>query len=482
MKWFPSLILKVSYFFIVGIICWLIIANINAVDSGSSAVLLLIPLAIAITIVFASINKDSSLIKIFLDNKKLVLTTSALLIVFSIAIRLFFITLSYNPTSDPQTFLSMAKLLSDGDGLWGAIYVGLFPYTLSFDLLLSLGLNVFQSEKVAIFVINLIFDLLSSYVIYLISYKLTKDRAVSLLYASLFFINPFCLLFSVLSIPVAAVNSFILTSLLSIYLLTENIRTNPRPKSIILYGALSGLSLAILSFFRPVSIIFLLALLIYLGVICLTKKNRKTLTYSLVGLFISVSIYLIGSLFYSSLVKNITGYSTGSSSGWSIYIGTNLEHKGQWNIKDKELQIQLGNMGMSPSEIHSEMTTLAIERLRSYSLKDTVGLLVDKSIVLGGKQKDSLFNLKSYPAIAERGWVQLGIQAVSLFTILLLLMVTLWGLIKQKMLNLNYILYVSLLFIGLFISSLLVEVNPRYFTPFIPIIFVAIILLFHGKR
>lgn len=173
MRKITLVLLRSCYILLIGILLWCLIANISTI-TGEQRGMLVMPLVLLLIGIFLPRGTFYKIYKWFIVHKTTTLITSLFLILISLGVRIFFLSLHYSPSGDPATFLDMASLISGGDGVFRVIYIGLFPYTLSFDSLLSFGLWVFQSERVAIFFINLLFDVIGAYAIFLLSERITK--------------------------------------------------------------------------------------------------------------------------------------------------------------------------------------------------------------------------------------------------------------------------------------------------------------------
>lgn len=281
--------------------------------------------------------------------------------------------------------------------------------------------------------------------------------------------------------PLSVVNAFICVALLFTYQLTVSIKERSSILKIIIYSVAAGVSLALLSYFRPIAIIFIIALFFYLFIMYYNTQVGINLLSVTTSLVVVCLVYSLGTAAYKGIVYHMTGYSTGNSAGWSLYVGSNAKTSGQWSSEDKAVQLQLSEK-QQPTEIHSKLTEMAIQRIESYSMQQKAQLLINKATILGGMQKDGFGNLNSYPAIAHRSWVGTAVSIVAYGAILIIFLLALYFLVKIKKLEPNFVLYLTLVFIGLFLSSLLVEVNPRYFTPFIPLLLIMTIQLMENAK
>lgn len=122
--------------------------------------------------------------------------------------------------------------------------------------------------------------------------------------------------------------------------------------------------------------IMLIAILLYYIFINLKQKNLNV-NYILSFLLITISLLCVKSLGTFTLNKIIRKCST--TSGWTLYIGSNLESNGMW-YSEKKLDEFLSS-GLSPEETQQKFKDLAIERYKSNGINN-VKLFKNKFFVL----------------------------------------------------------------------------------------------------
>ena len=413
--------------------------------------------------------------------KKVATYTGIGLLVLSLVVRFAFLWLSYEPVSDPATFLTMAQRLATDGGLLHNIYVGLFPYTIPYDLLLSGSLAIFSNKVLAIIALNTVFDVIGIVAVYSIAHYFTRKQHTSILFTGVYATLPFTIFFIPLSLPVVAVNAFIIASLAGFLYLIRAV-SQQNNKQILIYSLTTGLSLAVLNWFRPFTIIFIIAIIVWYVLYVIRKKSLKQVKIITASVAIFIGLYIAGGMAFSALASHITGYSKVGGSGWSLYLGANKDTYGGWNQTDKNLQLELGKKHHEPSIVQATFTRLAIDRYLALSPMEFANLMVHKFVTLSGDMKNVTYNLRaSYPAIANHQTVDSAIMSINLITIVALLCAVIHLLLRTKP-KVDYSLFLIITFSGLYVSSLLLEVINRYFLPFIPLLFVLMLSLLASRK
>ncbi len=450
---------------------WLLIANALNLENYYYVVPLLILIILSVWIlapketwgeIYAWTRQRPLLIKVGL----------VIVLVFSIAVRFSFLCLNYNPAdNDPASFYSIAQSIATNNSLGDeAQYVATFPYVLPYNIMLGVTMKIFGTGLFSVILLNTILDLVALVALYCLVLRISRRRRTAILAGLLWVTSPFNIVFSVLSLPVIAVNTSIILSLLCLHLLIANLNN---PSKMILLSILTGLLFAITNSLRPIMIIFVIALLCYYTLKFLRKPSKKVASILSISLALVVIPYLLANTGFLYIVSAVTGYPpTTNSGGWSIYVGANFETWGRWNIEGGKLDETIAK-SESLTAAHQQLQNEGIERWIELGPRKALRLVLRKSTVLGGDQQHSVYDLASYPDFWHEEDTQVWIYAFcalysyGLFVLVLSYFIKIY---REKITGLEFYHYLALAFVGLFLASLLVEVSTRYFTPFFTIL------------
>lgn len=360
-----------------------------------------------------------------------------------------------NLESDYLTFYNNAILISKGLDI-DNIYYSAFPYLFSYTWGLGMFMKI-STSYIMVIVFNMVFDLVGGFYLY----KLLSDMAskkIGLIGLAIWLINPFSLVFISKCCPVIMVNS----CLVLVFYLFNKVRSDFK------YFLLLGLMMFICNTFRPLMIIFVIALLIYMF---LTKSN-----YIYFG---SIFVFLIVNSLYGYYLSNRLGYEVSNNSGWSIFLGANLDSKGQWNGEDSSIINELFlSDDYSPSTVHSYFLDEGISRYKENGFSNLY-----------------LFTYKTYASVATHSFYTNYLFHDTVVTNLnyYFTFICFFGfMIVVMFYNLRYslkcfkntiIMYlpIYLFGVGVCASSLILEFSTRYFTPMYPMIIIGCAMWFYEE-
>lgn len=396
-------------------------------------------------------------------------------IVISLLLRGVLLKLSYGDLfSDYETFYNNALFIATGEGALSYRYISIFPYLYGYIFVLGKFLYFFGTNYINVVMMNIIIDLLGAIFIYLFVRNINRKSAVYALMLWLF--NPFNIYFSVFCSLVIIVNTLIAITLYISSLFIINLDG----KRYLFYSILLGILIAITNIFRPIMIIFIIAMLIYI-LYLFFEKNSIRKRHLIFSMLIIGMIYYGGNNFYFKIMSNVTGYNiTGSMSGWSIYVGSNYDVYGQWSISNTDTYNKYYNVDdFEPKKFNDSMMKLGLDRYRSNGIKNNLILLKNKSKVLAASVND--YNVNSFRDFNTDNNTLLDIfvqKYTDLFWYFLIVANLLFVVLFYKMekSEFNKVFMYCLYIIGFCLSSLLLEVSPRYFYPIFPLmIFVSAI-------
>ncbi|MDR1196800.1 MAG: hypothetical protein LBL08_00800 [Candidatus Nomurabacteria bacterium] len=351
-------------------------------------------------------------------------------------------------------------------------------------------MKIISDPWLATIVTNTLFDFAAAVIAYYFIKQMTKPASKAPIIAfALWILNPFNIIFSVQALPIVIVNFFIILVIFLSYYMCKSL-TKLKTKSTIILSILLGLALGLANWFRPIFIVFIIALGLYLLFTVFAAKKSKKL-FLLVGAGFVIIILLFTSLqkLNVAMVSTQTGLETpASSGGWSIYVGANWKSDGNWDHKDglyrdnlvKEYSScdirkrgdlkcdKIDELGLQA--VHDRLQREGIERYKSYGISGTLSLFVRKLYSFsGGQTGGAMRNAnQGFPNYKNSKVSELINIYIQIFITLLFVMTAIFlfkqaqKIISNKQLIHPVILLLATAMLGFFLSDALVESNSRY--------------------
>jgi hypothetical protein len=422
-------------------------------------------------------------------------------VVAAVAVRLLFLLGDYTPTSDMEVYYSQAESLVQTGGLTkgGASGIAMWPYKLAYTFILSVFMHVFGVGFLAVIAMNTAFDIVGGYFAYRLMKRVAEDgvgRAAALLYL----LNPANIAFCATNLDSCVTNSLAMIVLfLSYWVVAVNGISKRLPLMLLL-----GFLVAALCIIKPFMMVFVVVLALFFlltplhaGARCgasalssaggresvrMRKGEACRLGDAGVDALTRVAcICVIGALLLASqqlwLVK--VGEYTGdaipadNASGWTMFVGANYENAGQFNSEDVEEysevleEVSAGSKDFD--DVHAEMQRRAVERYRKYGMVKSLKLFFKKAIVFAGTSKKMVRPLRNAAPSDTAPFLAMvsAVQIFHLFAIGLCLVAIQYIIRRRRVGGLqgrySFMLLPILLYVGLFLSFMLTEVQPRYY-------------------
>lgn len=433
-----------KFFFIIYLIFSFGLIFINFIKPKNYHLLGLLMALLAIATIVVLKNKHKLVI-----NRRVFI----ILILLSLILRLSFLSNSYiNIVSDYafnfESCVSFAKNIS-----LNKIYISAFPHLYSYILLLGSVMKVIGTNYNSVIILNIIVELIGI----LFLYKFLKNnysKNTSMLLILFYLYNPFSFLWIVKCVPVIITNT-----LLIIFIYFFDKLDNEK---YILNASLTGLFLGIANTFRPIMMVAIIALLIYLIYTFLNKKDMKK---TIIGFGLVCICYILVNNIFIYIVEKKLDTQTAFKPGFSILVGSNYDSHGMWNESDSEIFANLLETrdGITSHDIAMH---LGIDRYKNNGTKSLI-LFAYKAAILGRNVNNYVYGdtINSFKEINDF-IKQFGKYYLSMFYWLILIINML---IAIKILNceIDKIKILNILALGFYSSLLFVEVSPRYFLPVI---------------
>lgn len=419
--------------------------------------LLLVFLVTLITFILKFLEKKYSLINKLLSNKLAII----ILIILAIILRISLIKFNHGPFySDEATFYYNATNIVNKSPLANR-YIALFPYLYSYIALLSIAMKIFGTTAKTIVILNILIDLIGALFAYLFGKSFYSDKRSGVLLLLLWLFNPFQIIWCFKALPINIVNTMFI---ISIYLFNK--LTNKRKiKDIIIYSIILGLILGISNMFRPIFIIFIIAIFVYY-IYKMIFDKEKALKLLASFILITICFSSINKL-YNLSVSNKTNIPVAtSSSGWCLYVGSNISSNGSW-FEEPKLTTMINDPDMfSPQEIHQYFKDLAINNYKSYDILTILRLYKNKLHILVGDVDKYSYSQFTDTITNSNAIINIIIKTFTYSYYFFMLIGNIFVIYKIKTKKIfENLIFLIILELGLIASHLLVEVSPRYFLP-----------------
>ncbi len=414
-------------------------------------------LSIIIVFIVYKLNKKSSIINKILENKMIIIS----FILVAILLRFSLLMFDYNEVySDEATFYYNAVSLASNLEI-NSKYIAVFPYLFGYINILSIFMKIFGTTIYHAITFNIIIDLIGAVFAYLFGKKIFNDKKKGILFLLIWLFNPFNIIWCMKILPINIVNTMII---ISAYVF-ECLLSSFNNKRYLIISIVLGIIIGISNSFRPIMIIFLIAIfLYYLYLIIFSKYNLKKLLLSFIMISLCYGVY--NNLNYK-LVEDATGYTPSKSgSGWSVYVGSNINSNGEWFLEPKLDEFFVKDEDFSPSEIHEYFMEEGIKNYKSYNLITVSKFMIKKLEVLTNDVYSYTYENFTSSVINQSKKYNTVLKSYLYCFWFLMFIINIFSIfnITDKDENSRLVFY-RLFFIGLVVSHLLVEVSPRYFMP-----------------
>ncbi len=386
-----------------------------------------------------------------------IITKKSLIIILIIGLvlrlSLLFFDFNFNVISDYTTFFENAINIANNEGV-NTSYYSLFPYLYPYTFLLGIFMKIFGTTYISAVLLNILLDIIGGIFLYKLLAKIT-NKENKFLGIALYTLNPLSILFLAFPSPVIIVNvGIIILFYLSTFL----------TKKFSWISLLIGILISLFNSFRPILIILIIALVIY--------TVLKRLNY--INLILIIISYLLTNFFIINILTNVLGTETSFDSGWSIYVGSNMEHDGSWNQGDASILNEVISVNDNPDVVHQTMKELGIERYINNGAGNVLHFIKKSHILLGDNAIYVANEFTNYSSL-KISYLLIFINVIFITFISFLNLINSFNLFKSK--NINYLIY-SLFAIGLILATLIVEVSPRYTTPIYPSLIILASLIY----
>lgn len=289
---------------------------------------------------------------------------TALVIFLTLAPRLFWVlAVRTEPYSDFLHMHNYGAAVSRGEFTNYVDFYAVSPFKFGFGFLMGGIYYIFGPNPLAAGLFNVFLSLLQVWLVYLIAREIKQESARA---AAIFFaLWPAHIMYCNL---VAAENSFFVPFLAAIYFFVRYVKHNTEGWKGYALLALSGALLAVSQVMRPLGMLFIIVMAIYVFLFARYRQRQfKGFLRRVVCVLAAIAAYY-GTLKAMSIpVKNLSGIDlTKTGSGYYLMVGTNFEANGMFNWNDFYF---MRDHNFDFDEVNREGTKLAIERIKADPLR-----------------------------------------------------------------------------------------------------------------
>jgi 4-amino-4-deoxy-L-arabinose transferase-like glycosyltransferase len=391
-------------------------------------------------------------------------------IIIAILLRLFWI-LNVNTAlfSDFKGYFDYGAQIAKGSPHFPNNLYALFPFTVGYPIVLAGLFKIFGISLFAVKLLNIFCSVILLILIYLITNKIFNRKAAY--FASFIFaVWPTQIMYT--SVP-ATEHIFIVFFMLSIYLTFLIPKSEGKNK--IILSVILGISIMLAQFIRPVALMLIPSIFIYIFLLQTKKKFITALLNKTVICMIILAGYLLcySALYFSTY--SFTGVDISkTSAGYSLLMGTNLTHGGAWNADDAKIIDEFNGV---PEIVQKEAMKRGIDRIKKDPVKFIAGALFIKEAFLWSDEGYGYY-WSTQTLASKSGFVKYmetnSKSTHSLYQIvyIFILMTALFGSLAAFRKKIFETIPMLLYSISLFVSFLFLEVQGRYAFPVMPLMIV----------
>lgn len=437
----------------------------------SFALIVIVGLGLFVSVFIGhSLERHKRSLMTFTRWKYFTIIALSVITMFGILARLYlFFRFSYSPISDPLSFYDAGQKIASGQGMLNNAYSAFFPYLAAYNNILGFSMRFVSDPWLAVTLLNTVFDIGGAIIIYLLTRKLTTPKShLPIIAFGVWLLNPLNIVQSVISLPLIVVNFFIITIIFLVYLIGQE-AVKLKTKLTLILASLLGVTMGYGNCFRPVFIIAIIALLLLFIYVFITNERTSRLLILLgLSFLLVVSIFSgIQKLNLSFVTKETGIVAASNASGWSVYVGSNWENDGGWNQADQDKIVEICKNSLNNGDCQEKLQRAGIERYKSYGLTGTLSLLGRKLYKFSSGQYDTYNANQSLSYYANSRTAKIINIYINLFIAALFLLSAKFLYYSAKNVAskkeiVPITLFASILMLGFFFSSVLIEAAPRY--------------------
>ena len=359
---------------------------------------------------------------------------------------------------DYLIFWKYATQLACNTGTATMEYVAMFPHIFGYSYFISRFMSIFGDLEIIPPILNVLLTTGSGLIIWTLVKDIYGKRQAGIAYI-LWIICPSKIIYNsmVLSEPYY-------TNLLLIFILIVEKVSLSEKRGIWFLGILGGLILRLVNTARPVAVIPIIALVIW--ILLLNGFKKKFIPFFVLLLLVYIPT---GTLWNNFMAKNLWEEPATGVPGYNVYVGLDSEHGGTHNEEDIDrLFDYYYGKHLSAPDAQQQMLDDAIEMVKS-GKTDFASLIPNKFKSLLGNDEGGAF----YASDALSNGVYSLLCIISniwYYFIILSAIAGAFNTVKRG--EMNVLQLAPLYTIGLILAQMLVEVSGRYHYSIIPMLII----------
>ena len=374
----------------------------------------------------------------------------------------------FHPVQAPdyQTFFQAAVDLSNGIHPQNRAYIAMFPHILGYASFLSIFLKVFGQNIVVAGLLNTVLTALSG--LFLFQLCLKKSGTIAACFAyGLWITCPSKFLYNSMSLSEPYYTCLLL--LFFTVIMKQSVRKAPADKPAVCnaaVGAAAGLILQLVNTARPIGVIPIIALLLWLMLLTEASEIRNNRRAWLLFVICMLLTYWAGGRAWRAYATAVLEQPPASVPGYSLYVGLNQDTQGSYADEDMDLlqSRYFGEYKENADEAQKSMLSDAGMRLHA-ERDNLIPLLLNKLGTLLGHDEGGAFYARE--SLSDYGYTFWCI--VSNMWYYAVCIAAVGGCVRLLRADESGMALVVILFsIGLILAQLLVEVAARYHYALIP--------------
>lgn len=369
------------------------------------------------------------------------------------------------PREDYHTFWISAVELATGARLHLREYLALFPHILGYSAFLSCFLKPFGVSKLVPVIVNCFLSALTGHFIFTLI-KRWFGTASAIFAFFLWIICPSRILYNtmVLSEPYYTCLLFCFFALVTAF---NDTNQNSSIFRTVLIGLAGGVFLALVNTARPIGIIPILAVAIWLILLRTGKskasENKKWILFVLA----LVICYKACGYVWQQFERDVLEEEPARLPGYSICVGFNMESRGNYSQEDMD-QLTAFRYYEGGSAVSAQKAMLQIAKQRIAQEKSRIPLLMVYKLksLLGNDEGGAYYAMEE---LGQTGYRAAAILSNIFYYCICCLAIT--GLLRLFRHRKDTAFFIPILYyIGLVLAQLLVEVSGRYHYSLIPVL------------
>lgn len=361
--------------------------------------------------------------------------------------------------ADYRTFYQVAKDLASGSHPGMKDYVAMFPHILGYSSVLSVFFRLFGQQLSVAVGLNVLLTVLSGILLFYLTLEMTDSFSATMIYL-LWTICPSKMFYNTMSLSEPTYTFFILLFFWLTKQFELSIHRRVRPTIVTLYASLAGIILAAVQATRPIGIIPILSLGLWLLFLSGQTVERKQLKVWSGFFLVLISSFYIGNMVWCDYATKQLEQTPPSVPGYSIYVGFNLETNGSYSDTDMDL-LQSRYFGEYNRNAEATQRSMFEDaKIRIINAKPFLSrLLPTKLCTLLGHDEGGVYYARE--SLSAKQYA-LGCVISNLWYYYTCL-ISIVGLIHIKKKQECGLIIIAIIFaIGLITAQLLVEVAARY--------------------